>query len=676
MHETIHNNQVSCLNMRAIGSSIFIASCVGSVSVTFPNLNLFAYGNGGPLLGTSFGVPGANATFDYVVVGGGTAGLTIASRLAENRTVSVAVIEAGGFYEFDNGNYSVVPGYSSYYTGTDPTDYQPLVDWGFSTQPQSALGGRVLHYARGKTLGGSSARNYMLYQRPTVESMQRWADEVDDQSYTFNRMLPYYKKSVHYTPPNQALYGNSSNTEAEDAFSPKGGPVEVSFSNMVHAFGSWLQKAFTTLGMNQIDGFNSGDLIGSAFATFTINPQNAHRSSSESSFLQEVLNKGVGPTVYKNTMAQRILFTPHGNRATGLQVSTAGTFGTPQVNFTIHARKEVILSAGAFQSPQLLMVSGIGQCDHLRSLDISCLQNLPGVGQNMQDHAIFGIAHRVNVLTASAMANNSTFAAQSVREYIEHATGPLSIFGPGYYGWEKLPNSLRSKLTRASREALSSFPSDWPELEWLPTSAFSRYNLNKVTADPKDGHQYATINGALNAPLSRGTVRLAGPTMNTLPLIDPQWLTDSTDMDLAVQMFHRQRQIWAKLAKLGVAEHEEYFPGVNVSTDAQIREFIQKSMATVYHAAATCKMGREDDTMAVIDSNARVYGVQGLRVVDASSFPFLPPGHPQSTIYAFAEKIADELLSQSEDQSEYDHGLSSSEDWETPMHRRPTELQY
>ncbi|CAG8322249.1 unnamed protein product [Penicillium salamii] len=492
--------------MRVIGSSIFIASCVGSVSATFPNLNLFAYGNTGPLLGTSFGVPGANATFDYVVVGGGNAGLTIASRLAENRTVSVAVIEAGGFYEFDNGNYSVVPGHSSYYTGSDPTDYQPLVDWGFSTQPQSALGGRVLHYARGKTLGGSSARNYMLYQRPTVESMQRWADEVDDQSYTFNRMLPYYKKSVHYTPPNQSLYGNSSNTEAEDAFSPKGGPLEVSFSNMVHAFGSWLQKAFTTLGMNQIDGFNSGDLIGSAFATFTINPQNAHRSSSESSFLQEVLNKGVGPTVYKNTMAQRILFTPHGNRATGVQVSTAGTFGTPQLNFTLHARKEVILSAGAFQSPQLLMVSGIGQCDHLRSFDITCLNNLPGVGQNMQDHAIFGIAHRVKVLTASAMANNSTFAAQSVREYIEHATGPLSIFGPGYYGWEKLPNSLRSKLTRASREALSSFPSDWPELEWLPISAFSGYNLNKVTADPKDGHQYATINGALNAPLSRGTV--------------------------------------------------------------------------------------------------------------------------------------------------------------------------
>ncbi|CAG7918653.1 unnamed protein product [Penicillium olsonii] len=661
--------------MRAISSTIFVASCMRSVSVASPDPHLFTYGNTGTLLGTSFGIP-ANATFDYVVVGGGNAGLTIASRLAENQTVSVAVIEAGGFYESDNGNYSIVPGYAGYYTGSDPADFQPLVDWGFSTVPQTALGGRVLHYARGKTLGGSSARNYMLYQRPTVDSMQRWADEVDDQSYTFDRILSFYKKSVHYTPPNQTLYSNSSNTESEDAFSPSGGPLQVSFGNMVHAFGSWCQKAFTALGMRQIDGFNSGNLLGSAFATFTIDPRNAHRSSSESSFLQEGLRKGVGPTVYKNTMAQRILITQNGNRATGVQVSTAGTFGTPSINFTLHARKEVILSAGAFQSPQLLMVSGIGPCDHLRSLDIPCLQDLPGVGQNMQDHPIFGIAHRVKVLTASAMANNPTFAAENVQAFVEHATGTLSIFGPGYYGWEKLPNSLRSKLTRASRLALSSFPPDWPELEWLPTGGFSGYNLNKVTADPKDGHQYATISGALVATLSRGTVRLAGPSMSTPPLIDPQWLADPTDMDLAVQLFQRQRQMWAELANLGVAEQEEYFPGINVSTTAQIREYIQKSMATVYHASATCKMGRWNDAMAVIDSSARVYGVQGLRVVDASSFPFLPPGHPQSTVYALAEKIADELLNQQEDQSEYGHDLSSPEDWEIPMHGPPTQFQY
>ncbi|KAJ5372314.1 Glucose-methanol-choline oxidoreductase [Penicillium concentricum] len=617
--------------------ALLASSLLVLASATSPNLNLFAYGNPGPLLGTSFGILGANATFDYVVVGGGNAGLTIASRLAENQTVSVAVIEAGGFYETDNGNYSIVPGYSSYYTGSDPTDYQPLIDWGFSTQPQPGSGGRVLHYARGKTLGGSSARNYMLYQRPTVDSMQRWADDVDDQSYTFEHLLPYFKKSTHYTPPNQALHSNSSNSQTPDAFSPTGGPLEVSFSNAVNAFATWCQKAFIALGMKQIDGFNSGGLLGSAFATFTIDPRNAHRSSSESSFLQAALNKGVGPTVYKNAMAQKILFDSDNKRATGVQVSTAGTFGTGSVNFTLHARTQVILSAGAFQSPQLLMVSGIGPCDHLQSFGIPCIKNLPGVGQNMQDHPIIGTAHRVNVLTASASANNATLAALGVKQ-------ALSIFGPGYYGWEKLPDPFRSNLTRESRLALSNFPPDWPELEWLPISAFNGYNLNKVTTDPKDGHQYATLSGALVAPLSRGSVRLAGPSMNTPPLIDPQWFTDPTDIDLAIQAVKRQRDIWTELAKLGVAEHEEYFPGSNVSTDAQILEFIHQSMTTVYHASATCKMGRENDTMAVVDNHANVYGMQGLKVVDASSFPFLPPGHPQSIVYAFAEKIADEIL--------------------------------
>jgi choline dehydrogenase len=192
--------------------------------------------------------------------------------------------------------------------------------------------------------------------------------------------------------------------------------------------------------MKQIDGFNSGRLLGSAFATFTIDPRNAHRSSSESSFLQAALNRGIAPTVYKNTMAQKILFDRDNKRARGVQVSTEGTFGTQSVNFTLHARNQVILSAGAFQSPQLLMVSGIGPCDHLRSFDIPCIKNLPGVGQNMQDHPIFGTAHRVNVLTASASANNATLAALSAQQYIQNVTGPLPMLGQDTTAGRNCPN--------------------------------------------------------------------------------------------------------------------------------------------------------------------------------------------------------------------------------------------
>ena len=604
--------------------------------------NLFNYGETGPLLGTSFGLPG-NATYDYVVVGGGNAGLTIASRLAENKTASVAVVEAGGFYEIDNGNKSIVPGYSTFYTGSDPNDFQPLIDWGFRTTPQSGVDNRVLHYARGKTLGGSSARNYMLYQRATTGSLQRWVDELGDESYTFDNMLPYYQKSCNYTPPNQDRYTNSTNLQNPKAFTSSGGPLEVSFSNSVDAFGTWARKAFIAMGMKQIDGFNMGRLMGSDYATLTINPKNSHRSSSETSFLREALNSGSGLVVYKNTMGQKILFDSD-KVANGVQVSTGGSFGTPSVNFTLSARKEVILSAGAFQSPQLLMVSGIGPCDELSKFGIQCLVNLPGVGKNMQDHPIFGIAHRVNVLTASASANNKTVAAQGAEQYLKDGTGPLAIFGPGYYGWEKLPKPYRSHLSASSIKSLSTFPADWPEIEWLPVGAYNGYNLNKQTADPLDGHNYATINTALVAPLSRGTVSLAGSDMNTPPLIDPKWLADPADMDLAVQAFKRQRQVWAELAKLGVADSAEAFPGSNITSDKDIREIIKQSMTTVYHASCTCKMGRKNDTMAVLDSSARVYGVQGLRVVDASSFPHLPPGHPQSLAYAFAEKIAEDVL--------------------------------
>ncbi|KAJ5119096.1 Glucose-methanol-choline oxidoreductase [Penicillium atrosanguineum] len=153
---------------------------------------------------------------------------------------------------------------------------------------------------------------------------------------------------------------------------------------------------------------------------------------------------------------------------------------------------------------------------------------------------------------------------------------------------------------------------------------------------------------SLIAPLSRGSVRLADSSMNTPPLIDPQWLADPTDMDLTIQAVKRQREIWAELVNLGVAESEEYFLGIDMSSEAQIRDCIQRSMTTIYQASATCKSGQQKDPMAVVDSNARVFGVEGLRVVDASSLPFLPPNHPQSTIYAFAERIADEILQGSE----------------------------
>ena len=583
---------------------------------------------GQPLVSSFFGVP-TNASYDYVVVGAGTAGLALASRLS-GAGISVAVVEAGGFYEVDNGNLSVVPGYTTFYTGTAPSNYQPLIDWGISTTPQPGSGNREMHYARGKTMGGSSARNYFLYHRPTIGSHQQWADEAGDDSYLWENMLPYYKQSVNGTPPNYDLYTNVTILYDDEAFLPVGGPLKTYFGNAVDPFGTWARQAFAEAGLTPIDGISSGKLLGAAYSPLTIDPDAVQRQSSESSFLQAALNARKAPIVYPQTLATEITF--NGTTATGIKATTAGTFGTPSLNFTLTARKEVILSAGVFQSPQLLMVSGIGNCDELAKFNIDCRIFLPGVGENMWDHPVFGVSHTVNVNTASAGLNNATLTAELIQLYLQKAAGPLSIFGAGYYAFEKLPEPYRSRLSDSTRAALDAIPEDWPEIEWLPISAYNGNNTNKQTADLRDGRNYATLSAALIHPFSRGNVSLNSPYMWDLPKVNPAWYTAPEDIELILQMFHRQREIWSIFVDLGVADPEEAYPGEEVQTDEQILEWIGQSMACVYHAAATCKMGKASDEMAVVDGDAKVHGAERLRVVDASALPFLTPGHPQSVI--------------------------------------------
>jgi len=398
--------------------------------------------------------------------------------------------------------------------------------------------------------------------------------------------------------------------------------------------------------MKLISSLNAGVLNGSSFSTLTIDPRNGYRSSSESSFLQAALQNGTAPMIFKNSLARKILF--NGTTATGVLVTTAGAYGIPDLNYTLTARKEVIVSAGVFQSPQLLMVSGIGPRATLQQYGINVLSNLAGVGQNMWDHVLFGANRRVNVLTASASLNSPVSAARLAAQFRTKGSGALSAFGAGYYGWEDLPQPYRANLSDAAIAALDTFPADWPELEWLPISAYLGYQTNRQKEDPRDGYNYATINPGIIAPLSRGNVTISSADMSDPPVLDPNWLVDPTDQEIAVQSFRRSREIWNQLASNNVTVGTaEYLPGLNVTSYDDILAYIQASLMTIYHAASTCKMGSPNHSMAVLDSQARVYGTQNLRVVDASSFPFLPPGHPQSSIYALAEKIAADILGSS-----------------------------
>jgi len=511
----------------------------------------------------------------------------------------------------------------------------PNIDWRFLTTPQAGLNGRQLHYARGKCLGGSSARNYLEYNRATVGAMQKWADQVGDQSWTWEGVLPYYKKGVHFTPPNNSSGGIAANNTISydpSAFSPTGGPLQVGYANYIYAFTSWSLRAWTELGLavNPL-GFSSGRLIGAQWATQTYNPWDQTRSSSQTSYLT-LAQQETSLLVYTHSFVKRILF--NGNKtATGVMVEAGG------VPFYINATREVILSAGVFQSPQLLMVSGIGPAQTLRNYSIDVLADRPGVGQNMWDNLIFGPSYVANLETA-AIETNPLYAASVAEAYLVNKTGPLTNVGDDFIAFDKVSNQTWSNVSSSTRSALAAaFPADWPEAEWFTTSSYFG-----TAAGPPDGKNYVSSVIGLLALLSRGNVTIASADMSDAPIINPNWLTDPADQEIAVAAYKRARAFFQTSALAPILIGQEVFPGPNITTDAELLSFIRQTVVTLFHAAGTCQMGMTNNTMSVVDSKARVIGVQNLRVVDISAFPFLPPGQPQGTVYMLAEKIADDIL--------------------------------
>jgi choline dehydrogenase len=331
---------------------------------------------GQPLLGSSFGIPGQNSTYDYLIVGGGTAGLALANRLSESSTHTVAVIEAGSFYEFDNSNISQIPRYIWTGAGLGFDDVNPLVDWGIKTEPEQGIGGRRIHYTRGRTLGGSSARNNMLYQRATKGSYKKWAETVGDDGYLWENWKKYFDKSTKFHPADMSKrWANSTPDDDPAGKRAKNGPVDISYVNWVLPFTTWARRATEALGMKSIPGFIDGDLIGTSWAVRTADAKTQVRESSETAYLRPAL-KRPNLIVYHSTMATRILF--NDTVASGILCNSLGK------DYRLSARKEVILSAGAFGSPQLLMVSGIGPREILGKVGVPVLVDAPGVGQAIE----------------------------------------------------------------------------------------------------------------------------------------------------------------------------------------------------------------------------------------------------------------------------------------------------
>ena len=453
---------------------------------------------------------------------------------------------------------------------------------------------------------------------------------MGDDSYQLSQFKPYYDKAVTFTPPLANLRAANGTPEYDSDIGNQG-PLSVTFGHYAQAFTSWAQAAFKQLGISPIKGLTGGQLIGSSYQLLAINAQTAVRDSSETSYLRKVGLPRSNLIVYQSTLAKRIIFDAS-KKATGVEIDIGAT---GRETFILSANLEVILSAGVFQSPQLLMVSGVGPAATLKQYNIPVVADIPGVGQKMWDHVLGGPSYRVNVLTTSALSNPAYGAQAAADFHANPAQGMLTDAGADMLAFEKLPQNLRANFSSSAQKDLASFPADWPEVEYIPISAYWGYEQHILSDGPTDGYNYATIVAALVAPLSRGTVSISSADAADPPVIDPGWLTHTTDQAVAVAAYKRTRTFFESEAMKPVLVGGEYFPGPQegVVSDAQILAFIRKSFGTVFHAACTCKMGKLGDPDAVVDNRARVMGgIQGLRVVDASSFPILPPGHPVATI--------------------------------------------
>ncbi|KAI0180677.1 putative choline dehydrogenase [Hypoxylon sp. FL1284] len=491
----------------------------------------------------------------------------------------------------------------------------------------------------------------MAYTHTARGALQMWADAVDDDAYAFDSAWNYYHKSMNFTPPNTELRLANATARWEPAEAAEGGPLDVSFPSWAQAWSTWIAESMDSLGIRNTDVFIDGVLNGSSWLTSTINPRNGHRESAATAFLTPYLGRP-NLKVFDLTLAERIVFDAN-KTARGVHVSSANR------TYTIGARREVIVSGGTFQSPQLLQVSGVGPAQLLARNNVTLVADRPGVGQGLNDHVFYGIAYRVNVETASARMYGDANAI-AIEQFNANGTGSLASPGGDYVGFEKLPQDIRQDFSPSTLEELSSLPDDWPEMQYLTLPSYVGNFDSARTGSPNDGYMYATLLATLIAPSSRGSVNISSPRMSDHPLINPNWMTTQRDIDLVIGGFKRLRQILESPVMGNVTIGLEYYPGPNVTTDDQIHRQIQESFNTMYHASSTCRMGLSNDEYAVVDSHARVYGVRNrelissldvervintaiVRVVDASAFPFLPPGLPQSTIYMLAEKIADDI---------------------------------
>lgn len=523
--------------------------------------------------------------FDFIVIGAGSAGATLAARLTENSQFKVCLIEAGGA---DKSPFIHIP------FGLAFLSRMTNLGWEYDTEPQTHLNNRKLFWPRGKVMGGSSSLNAMCYIRGVPEDYNLWS-EMGAKGWDWQTVLPYFKKSEKQQHGESELHGAD-------------GYLSVSDLRHTNPLSDSFVAAAQDACLDKVTDFNSTKREGLGF--YQVTQENGQRCSAAKGYLSPALSRS-NLTVVTKALVEKIIISD--GVATGVQAQINGE------SVALTASKEVLLSAGAINSPQVLMLSGIGPKKHLAEKGIETIVDLPGVGQNLQDHLDAIVQHRCK------SRESYSISLALIPRYVKAAFNYLF----------NRKGLMTSNVAEAGGFDRTQHAGDIPDIQYhfLPAILL---NHGRTTAF---GYGYGVHVCGLY-PKSRGEIRLGSNNPKDLALIDPHYLEHPDDQKVMIDGVRRARKILAAAA-FDKYHSWEIGPGPEAQTDEEILAFIRRKAETIYHPVGTCKMGRIEDTMTVVDPELKVKGMKGLRVVDASVMPTLVGGNTNAPTIMIAERCAD-----------------------------------